>query len=209
MFKFIASFLCACALILTTTLSHAEDKKTLLGDWNLGATVGAGVPSPISGQVLVKYKKVIGLNAEYGFLPTLTLPGGDNIQVSQHMADFGLHVYPFKGAFFLGCGMGFQNLSASATTTQQVQGQSVTGQATASVDTVFVSPRLGFLHRFDFGLAIGMDVGVQIPVSGSTTISGSADGVALTPPKGATDVAHTIQTTPIPIIHLLQLGWVL
>jgi len=204
MYKTVVSVLFASVLFLASGISHAEEKRPLLGDFNAGATVGVGLPSPVSFQLLGKYKKLVGVNVEYGFLPELRLPVGDGVNISQHMADFSLHLYPFKGAFFLGCGVGFQNLAASATTTQQ----GVTGKATAEVDTVFLSPRLGFLHRFDFGLAIGMDVGVQLPVSGSTSISGSAGGVNLTPPKDATDVADKIQTTPIPIVHLLQLGYV-
>lgn len=204
MFKYLAGVIAAVSVLLFANISNAETKPPL-GDFRVGATVGAGLPSPISGQLLVKYKNVVGANAELGFLPELTLPVGDDVKVKQHMADFSLRAYPFKGAFFLGCGLGFQSLSASAKTTQQ----GVTGDATATVDTLFLSPRLGFLHRFDFGLAVGMDVGVQLPVSGSTSMSGSVGGVALTPPKDAMDVADKVQTTPIPIVHLLQLGYVL
>lgn len=203
MFKNIVATLFAVVLMFAASNSYATEKGPL-GDFRVGATVGAGLPSPISGQLLVKYKDVVGLNAEYGFLPELTLPTKEDVKVSQHMADFALHVYPFKGAFFLGCGVGFQNLTASS----QVTDQGVTGTATASVDTVFVSPRLGFLHRFDFGLALGMDVGVQLPVSGSTSVGGQANGVQLPVPKAATDVTDTIKTTPIPIVHLLQLGYI-
>lgn len=200
MYKNIVAVLFAGAMLLTASTSHAEEKGPL-GDFRVGATAGLGLPSPISGQLLGKYKNIVGLNAEYGFLPQLSL---GSVQVSQHMADFSVHLYPFKGAFFVGLGLGFQNLTASSQVTQQ----GVTGTAQASVDTVFISPRLGFLHRFDFGLAIGMDVGVQLPVSGSTTFSGQSGGVQLPVPKDASDVTDTIRKTPVPILHLLQLGYV-
>jgi hypothetical protein len=40
----------------------------------------------------------------------------------------------------------------------------------ASVSAVVLTPRIGFLQRFDSGFTIGGDVGVQIPVS-STAVS--------------------------------------
>lgn len=181
-------------LFFATTASEAAD-------FHIGPLVGVGAPSPISGQLAIKYKRFLGANLELGFLPEVGVPGIDNTHIHQEMFDAGLRVYPFGGAFFLGCGIGAQSITVI---TQQSQ-QGFTGNATASVNTTFVSPRLGWLYRFDFGLAIGADFAVQIPVGGSTAIS--VDNVNISPPKEVTDITDKVKTTPIPMFHLLELGY--
>lgn len=183
--------------------AQAEDFNPL-GPVRLGVLVGIGIPSPASAQLLFKYKEVVGANLELGMLPTLSVPIGHDVKIHQEMIDFSLRLYPFKGAFFLGCGLGAQKISVNGKETSNGH----TGTGSASVNTTFVSPRLGFVHKFDFGLALGMDIGAEIPIGGSVDVSIDAGGVSLSPPKEVVDLANTIKSTPIPIIHLLQVGYI-
>jgi hypothetical protein len=203
------SALCIGSLMLASP-AFADDGFNPLGPLHVGVEVGVGIPSPLSGDLVIKYKNIVGANLEVGELPQLTLPGGNGITVSQQMWDASLRLYPFKGALFVGCGIGQQWLNAGGSVTEA----GVTGIATMQVQTTFVSPRIGLLHRFGFGLTIGADVGVEIPVSGTTSTSQSVatnlpvpPGFQLTPPVDATNVANSIKTAPIPIIHILQLGY--
>jgi hypothetical protein len=190
------------SLLLASAPAMAADDPGFnpLGPFRLGATVGIGFPSPVSGQVVFKFKNIVGANLEFGALPQLTFsPAAQDIHISQQMFDASLRVYPFHGDFFLGLGVGKQWITVSTTVVQQGR---PTGE-TLKTDSTFLSPRLGILHRFPFGLALGMDVGVELPVAGNTDIQAS---VAV--PKEASDAANLVRTTPIPIIHLLQLGYI-
>ena len=75
----------------------------------------------------------------------------------------------------------------------------MTGSAALSAHTVFVMPQVGFLYRFSFGLAIGSDLGVELPLVASS--SG--------PPEAGQGVVHVLQKTPIPVLNLLRVGFVL
>jgi hypothetical protein len=124
------------------------------------------------------------------------------------MYDLSLKVFPFRGDLIVGFGVGAQRLTAL--TNQSYAG--VSGTERVSVNTVFLSPRLGFIHRFDIGLAIGMDIGCELPISGETTNNVSTSqplppGTVL-PTGKASDFADRVRTTPIPILHLLQLGYI-
>lgn len=203
-FGSLVSVLIASSILLGANSAKAEDFNPL-GPVRLGAMAGVGVPSPISAQAIFKYKEVVGANLELGMLPELTLPIADEAKVSQKMVDVSARLYPFKGAFFLGCGLGTQNLSLKARQTEQ----GVTGEVNLQSDTLFISPRIGFVHKFDFGLAIGMDIGAMIPFSNSLKTTGTIAGIPVNPPKEALDAATFVGKTPVPIIHLLQLGYIL
>ncbi len=195
--------LCVCLVTFVAATAHADDFNPL-GPVRLGVLGGIGLPSPVSAQLLFKYKEIVGANLELGMLPEVTVPVGDSVKVHQEMIDLSVRFYPFKGAFFLACGIGSQSL----TVTGKAMRNGVTGDADVKVSTVFVSPRLGFIHKFTFGLAIGMDLGVEIPINGNIKTDASIAGVAVNVPQEALDVANKIKTTPIPIIHLLQLGYI-
>ncbi len=144
------------------------------------------------------------MNLELGMLPEISPPIGYDVKVHQEMIDFSARLYPFKGAFFVGCGVGAQRLTVKATDTQN----GYTGDGNVVVNTLFVSPRLGFVHKFSFGLAVGMDGGVELPISGGVDASVNVAGFSIAPPREALDVANKVKVTPIPIVHLLQLGYI-
>ena len=107
-----------------------------------------------------------------------------------------------RGAFFVGGAVGQQSVSAKVT--QSAQGQN--GAANFSTSAIFVEPQIGFLYRTSFGLAIGCDLGLEIPVTahGQSSVT---DGVPL---PGALSQAMTYaEKGPIPSVNLLRLGYVL
>jgi hypothetical protein len=71
------------------------------------------------------------------------------------------------------------------------------------MDTTFVNPRIGLLWTFGPGFSIGMDAGIQFPVSSSTTSSLPAGTTAS---QRATSIADTFGNSVIPTIDLLRLG---
>ena len=143
-------------------------------------------------------------------LPTIS---AQDVSAHTESIDGSLRLYPFRGAFFLGCGLGARRMSASINNQSfTYQGASGVGQGTMTVNTTFIDPRLGFLKRFDGGFSLGMDVALEVPVDGNVnaSISGVAGGkqVSVAPPQKVLDAGNTVKGTVIPVVHLLQLGYV-
>jgi hypothetical protein len=111
-------------------------------------------------------------------------------------------VFPFRNGFFLGLRAGKQHLGELASVSVGGVGSF---SATQSVDTIFVNPRAGFLWRWH-ALALGIDAGVQIPVS-ATTSNNFPSGVS--PPSGVAGVTHALGQGVLPTIDLLRVGVVM
>jgi hypothetical protein len=82
------------------------------GAFRLGALAGVGFPRPISFEAFTRLGSSVGLGAEYGLLPSVTL---DGVSVSAWAASLDLRLFPFHGAFFFAVRGGYQHLDGSAT----------------------------------------------------------------------------------------------
>lgn len=183
--------------------SANDPHQGALGALRLGALAGVGAPSIFSGEGLAKIGDWVGLAGDYGASPSITMPiGNGGATISQTTVSAGARVFPFRGAFFLGGSVGQQSVNAKVT--QSAQGQ--TGGANFSTSTLFIEPQIGFLYRSSFGLAIGCDVGLEIPVSahGQSSVS---EGMPL--PGPLSQAMTYAEKGPIPAVNLLRLGYVL
>jgi hypothetical protein len=166
---------------------------------NVGVLGGIGFPHPLAIEAVVGFKKTVMLGAEYGFMPTTTISSVD-MRLWSAAAD--LRVFPFKGAFFIGLRGGYQSISAETTLSA-----ANVGSYTESVDvgTWFVNPRIGFLWVWK-PIALGIDVGVQVPIS--TTVSRSSLLAVAAPSVDATitSATNTLGRTVLPTVDLLRLG---
>jgi hypothetical protein len=174
-----------------------------LGAFRLGALAGVGAPSIFSGEGLAKIGDWVGLTGDYGAAPSISLPvGNGGATISQTTVSAGARVFPFRGAFFVGGSVGQQSVNAKVT--QSAAGQ--TGAANFSTSAIFIEPQIGFLYRTSFGLAIGCDAGLEIPVSahGQSSVT---DGIPL--PSVLSQAMTYAEKGPIPSVNLLRLGYVL
>jgi len=153
---------------------------------------------------LLKLEKTIAIGAEYSVLPTITVSG---VQTSFWALAADARVFPFQGPFFFGVRAGRQHLGVDGAATVDHYG---TFSESMTVDTTFVNPRLGFLWTWEPGFTIGIDAGVQIPVTSSvsTTIPSQ---VALQLPvySDVVSVANTLGKTVLPTVDLLRIGFLL
>ena len=161
----------------------------------IGVIGGVGFPTPLAIEAMIKWGDVIAVGAEYGVLPTLTI---DNVQTSLWSLAGDLRVFPFRGGFFVGLRAGHQHVGADTTVSVASYGSA---SEALSLDSWFVNPRMGFLWTSRAGLTLGMDAGVQIPVSSDTT---SSLPLALVP--GAQSTANTLGSSPLPTVDLLRIG---
>lgn len=183
--------------------SANDPHQGALGAFRLGALAGVGAPSIFSGEGLAKIGDWVGLSGDYGAAPSISLPvGNGGATISQTTVSAGARVFPFRGSFFIGGSVGQQSVNAKVT--QSVAGQS--GAANFSTSAIFIEPQMGFLYRSSFGLAIGCDVGLEIPVAahGQSSVT---DGIPL--PSSLSQAMTYAEKGPIPSVNLLRLGYVL
>ncbi|MBX3192410.1 MAG: hypothetical protein KF819_35795 [Labilithrix sp.] len=165
----------------------------------IGPLLGLGFPRPIAIEMLVEIERVIGLGVEYGFMPATNLWG---VETRFWGLAGDLRLFPFGGAFFMGARAGYQHLGAEVTL--GAGGASTTQSAVA--ESWFINPRLGFLFVFESGVALGIDAGVQVPITASldTTVP---SGIVPQADASIARVANTLGNQATPTIDLLRLGF--
>jgi hypothetical protein len=183
----------------TKEASTKEAEKPRSDDaLRIGVLGGVGFPRPLAVEGVVVIDRLVLLGAEYSALPTTTL---DGVQTSLWAVAGDARVFPFRNGFFVGMRAGQQHLDQSATITITNVG-TFSGSQTA--DTTFINPRMGFFWNWGV-LALGIDAGVQIPLSSSAATNLPA-GVSA--PPAVTVVSQLSQQT-LPTIDLLRIGLVL
>jgi hypothetical protein len=165
-----------------------------------------GLTRPFSIGLEGKYRDRAGAAFFYGFLPELKLSG---VSVKYSSWDARVRWYVFRGSFFAGLGYGKQNLEASKTET--IQAQSVTGNL--KMDTSYIIPHVGWHWVWTSGFFMGMDLGIQLPISRSQTFSSTAPAALQASAEyrslesKVNDEANKIGKIPLPLLTLLKVGF--
>jgi hypothetical protein len=182
----------------TTTTARPNEKSSSTGSGSVdvGVLGGVGFPRPLAVEGLLKLDKVFAIGVEYSALPTITVSG---VQASMWAIAGDARVFPFKNGFFFGMSAGRQHLGEYATASVSHVGNV---SATQSVDTTFLNPRIGFLWNWG-AFALGMDAGVQIPVSSTVT---STIPPSVTPPPEVQSLTHAFGQGVLPTVDLLRIG---
>jgi hypothetical protein len=171
----------------------------------IGALVGVGFPRPLAVEALVKLERTLALGLEYSTLPQISV---SDVQVRAWAIAGSARVFPFRGPFFVGLRAGRQHLNADTS----VSGYGYTVPVALGVDTTFLNPQLGLLWTWDPGFSIGIDAGLQIPLTSSTTssINVSTPSAAQQYVKPAQntieDVARAVGQTVLPTVDLVRIG---
>jgi hypothetical protein len=172
----------------------------------VGALVGVSFPRPLSVEGIIKLEKLAALGVDYGSLPQISVSG---VQLSSWAVAGSARVFPFRGPFFVGLRAGRQHLTADATVT--AYGYAV--PLALSVDTTFLNPQLGFLWTWNPGITLGLDVGVQIPLSSQAQSSVPAPVPAIAQPfvsptqQNLESVAKAVGQTTLPTVDLIRVGF--
>lgn len=187
-------------------------KNRPLGDFLVGPYVtGVAIPRPVSFGAEMKWKDVLGLSAGYGFFPQLTL---DNVKLKVTALDFRFKVYPFKGSFSIGVGLGTQTFTGQ---TSQVitptAGSPTPTNITLTQDNFYAAPQLGWNWIWDSGFFMGMDLGVQLSISRKTALNTDADALIKAQTeyknleKDVNDMADLLGKIPLPLLTLIKIGY--
>jgi hypothetical protein len=189
----------------TTSLSPVPKEESSDGIFDpirLGAFGGVGFPRPLTIEGFIKVEKVIGFGLEYSALPTLSIGGVDT---GMYALAGDLRVFPLENGFFFGMSAGHQHLSA-AMSPGSIPPELLAANPSVSADTWFINPRIGFLSTWSWGLTIGIDAGVQIPVASSVTNTIPSQ---LPISADASNVARTFGKSALPTVDLFRIGLLL
>jgi hypothetical protein len=173
--------------------SHTDDSV------HVGVLGGVGFPRPLAVEGVIAVDRLVLFGAEYSALPEVNVAG---VQTSIWALAGDVSVFPMRNGFFIGLRAGRQHLGEQGSLTVSGAG---TLTATQTTDTTFVNPRIGFLWTWK-PFALGIDAGVQIPVSVATT---STLPSSVTPPSTVTDVNRALGQQALPTVDLLRIGVVL
>jgi hypothetical protein len=186
--------------------SEAERGTKRTDHVRFGALVSAGFPRPLAIEGIVKIERLVALGLEYSTLPGATM---SDVHFGASALAGSARVFPLRGPFFLGLRAGRQHVSADAA----VSGYGYTIPITLAVDTIFLNPQVGFLWTWDPGVTIGIDAGLQIPLSSevSSTLASSsmpsAVQQAVSPiQRTMENVAGALGQTVLPTIDLVKVG---
>lgn len=176
--------------------SDGEDDETL----RVGVLGGIGFPRPLSIEGMVKVKRTLALGVEYSLMPKIAVSG---VEATFNAIAADARWFPFKGAFFIGMKAGHQRMNATSTMT--IASYSITESATA--EATFINPRIGFLFTGKEGFTIGIDAGVQVPLSSSLTTTLPKNLPAqLQIDSSMSKVAGTFGNDVTPTVDLLKVG---
>jgi hypothetical protein len=203
-----------------------SDGGGLFGPFRVGPIVGVGFPNFLNYGVTAKLAKIVGVGINAGHIFDTRMPLMGEASVSYNEIDLYGRLYPFAGGFFVGAGVGYETargtLSKSAKSLSGLAqlppglSKDVNIASTGSVKALILTPQLGWLWSFDFGLAIGVDVGAQIPIAPSqismkTTVPSSVPEPVRTTIRNTAnatlrDTLKTVGKTPLPMMNL-RIGW--
>lgn len=165
-----------------------------------------GFPTPFRFGVELRGWQYLGLGFDYGFLPSLSF---SNVKIKYNSWRITGRAFPFQGAFFLGVGFGKQNLTGSSSNT--VSGVPV--NYTIELATTIITPHIGWRWTWDCGFYFGMELGVQLASSSTSTFSSDAPAAVqsnatyVSEKANVQDQARKLGNTTLPHFGLIQVGY--
>lgn len=179
----------------------------LLGQLRPGPTIGVGAPDGARFGLFLRWRGLLSAGGALSVLPETEIPGLDT-RVRRLSGEGYLRVHPLRGALFVGVAGGYAQTSGGRTEVQQGERVDLRAQASG----IYVAPHIGFQWMLPMGMTIGCDAGVQIPVATQGPLfDAEHDGVSRNvDARGAVANATRYATTmPIPVIHVLEIGYAL
>jgi hypothetical protein len=176
--------------------------------FRLAALGGVGFPRPLMIEGVLGIERALALGAEYGFMPETSI---SDVDMTLWSLAGTARVFPVRGPFFLGLRGGMQRFGASMTASLGSYG---TITDTLTVDTWFITPRIGALWMWRSWLAFGIEAGLQIPVSSSVSNSIPTENLPNDPrvnnaTRKLNALVDILGNSMLPTFDLLRVGFVL
>lgn len=184
------------------------------------------MPSILSFAGEIRLTRYFGAGVRVGLIPTVNFSYYGQATVAYQ--DYGAyaHIHPFGGGFLLGAEIGYALVKAHYAGTYDTSKYAALGAPSSittindgSVQTLVLTPELGYIHTWRAGFTFGFDIGAQIPAASSRVkleqhVVAAGLPSDLLAPYLAPDqekVRHTLAKvgqTVLPAFHL-RIGWLL
>lgn len=164
----------------------------------VGAIAGMGFPRPFAVEAIAQVWRHVAVGLEYGMMPDVTVR---DVRVGTWSLAGDARWLPWSGPLFVGVRAGVQHAEAAASLPLSGFG---TVSETLGLDASFVNPRIGLLWIMRSGLVLGMEAGLQIPLSTSMTSTWPLEYV----PSLQRQI-EGLQRSVLPTIDLFRVGFVL
>jgi hypothetical protein len=201
-------------------------KDGLFGPFRIGVLFGAGLPSFFAFSGEIRLTRYFGAGVSFGFIPDMHFSYYGQATVSYQ--DYGIyaHLHPFGGGFLLGAEVGYAHANGSYTASYNVSQLAALGgpssidmTTTGSVQTLILTPEIGYVFTWPAGFTFGFDVGAQIPIAPSSVslqdhvVAGGVpqsyiDSYLDSDRKKVRDTLEKVGQTVLPAFHL-RIGWLL
>ena len=189
-----------------------DEHHGLFGPIRMGPVFGTGIPNIESFGFTSKLWGLFGFGFNIGRIPDMQLSFYGKALVRYRQWDLYTRLYPFRGGFYLGMGVGRHSVHGTIDNSIIVANKPYTTNSVGSVDSLIITPQVGYFRNFPFGLALGFGIGAQVPVAPSDVVFQSTASASVprevvqTADQQIVDTLRTIGRTPLPQLEL-RVGW--
>ncbi len=149
-------------------VEKSDDTHGVFGPFRIGPVFGVGLPAFFSFGGAIKLTKYFGAGINYGIVPTIQFSYYGDATVRYQGVDIYGHIHPFGGGFFLGAAIGYAHVRGTYEETFNVPTQGpFPYESEATMQTLVLTPELGYFYTFKSGFTLGIESGLQIPVAPS------------------------------------------
>jgi hypothetical protein len=149
----------------------------LLGPFRIGPIIGVGLPSLINVGGMIKLTPYFAAGINIGIAPDVKFAYYGDATVSYHAYQIFGRIHPMAGGFYLGASVGYAlahgtaeqtiDLPAAVAAAYPNIGKSITLRSDGSVQTMVLTPELGYFKTWKVGFSFGVGAGLQIPIASS------------------------------------------
>lgn len=199
-------------IFLISNTSHAID----FIEW--GPEVGISFPQPLqlgahlncSGNEFFCANKVqFYSNVGYVYLPI------NKFSLRIFSTEIGSRYYVWDGAFYVSTGLGYRYISLAVDTSMfKIDNETVITDGSLRLNTLYLSPTVGWDFSISDSLRLGFDIGVQIPLfmtSGCLYLSNKNDGTNSDNSSflqtNSQKAISRIAALPLPKLALIRFSW--
>lgn len=187
-------------------------------DFHLTPSMLFGVPHPINFALDAKIGRKFSGGITGGYFGFTYKGSEDPIRLTLPNYELRARWHAFGGACFLGGAIGYHSATATASKKITASGVAVQTEAKLTIKGVYVTPHAGWMWIWESGFSLGLEIGLQVPVSPSSAFAVTYDRLDLqdaveattefkTLKKNVDDLGKTASKIPLPLLTLLRIGW--
>jgi hypothetical protein len=136
-----------------------------------------GLPGLLAFGGMLKLTRYFAAGVDIAIIPNLQFSFYGDASVEYQGYELYGRIHPFGGGFYLGANLGYAHVSATYEETIAVPArfqaffpepiEDIQFTSDGSMQTLVLSPGLGYFHTFKSGFSLGFGAGLQIPVAPS------------------------------------------